>query len=84
MVDHIPDQVNLQVGDELVTSGEGGLYPAGIPVGVIVSVDDSSALNRYATLKPYVDISALKDVFVMVPKDQTVIAADTLTPTPAS
>jgi len=67
----------------LVTSGDGGLFPAGIPVGVIMSVDNSSLLNRYATLKPYVDISSLKDVFIMVPKDQTA-AAVTLTPTPAS
>lgn len=82
-VDQIPDQVSLQVGDVLVTSGDGGLFPAGIPVGVIMSVDNSSLLNRYATLKPYVDISSLKDVFIMVPKDQTA-AAVTLTPTPAS
>ena len=82
-VDQIPDQVSLQVGDVLVTSGAGGLYPAGIPVGVIMSVDNSSLLNRYATLKPYVDISNLKDVFIMVPKNQTA-AAVTLTPTPAS
>ena len=82
-VDQIPDQVSLQVGDVLVTSGAGGLYPAGIPVGVIMSVDNSSLLNRYATLKPYVDISSLKDVFIMVPKNQTA-AAVTLTPTPAS
>ena len=83
-VDQIPDQVSLQVGDVLVTSGAGGLFPAGIPVGVIVSVDDSSELNRYATLKPYVDISSLKDVFIMVPKNQKDAAAATLTPTPAS
>jgi len=82
-VDQIPDQVSLQVGDVLVTSGAGGLYPAGIPVGVIMSVDNGSLLNRYATLKPYVDISSLKDVFIMVPKNQTA-AAVTLTPTPAS
>jgi len=82
-VDQIPDQVSLQVGDVLVTSGAGGLFPAGIPVGVIMSVDNSSLLNRYATLKPYVDISSLKDVFIMVPKNQTA-AAVTLTPTPAS
>lgn len=81
-VDHIPDQIDLQVGDELVTSGDGGFFPAGIPVGVIVSVDNSSALNRYATLKPYVDISNLKDVFVMVPKEQASEAA-VITPTPA-
>lgn len=83
-VDQIPDQVSLQVGDVLVTSGDGGLYPAGIPVGVIVSVDDSSELNRYATLKPYVDVSSLKDVFIMVPKDQKDAAAAALTPTPAA
>ncbi|MEI8199289.1 MAG: rod shape-determining protein MreC [Eubacteriales bacterium] len=82
-VDQIPDQVSLQVGDVLVTSGDGGLFPAGIPVGVIMSVDNSSLLNRYATLKPYVDISSLKDVFIMVPKTQTA-AAVTLTPTPAA
>jgi len=82
-VDQIPDQVSLQVGDVLVTSGAGGLYPAGIPVGVIMSVDNGSLLNHYATLKPYVDISSLKDVFIMVPKNQTA-AAVTLTPTPAS
>jgi len=82
-VDQIPDQVSLQVGDVLVTSGDGGLFPAGIPVGVIMSVDNSSLLNRYATLKPYVDISSLKDLFIMVPKNQTA-AAVTLTPTPAS
>lgn len=83
-VDQIPDQVSLQVGDVLVTSGAGGFFPAGIPVGVIVSVDDSSELNRYATMKPYVDISSLKDVFIMVPKDQTDAAAAALTPTPAA
>jgi len=82
-VDQIPDQVFLQVGDKLVTSGDGGLYPAGIPIGEIVSVDNSSELNRYATLKPYVNIAGLKDVFVMVPKDQPAGAA-TLTPTPTA
>jgi len=82
-VDQIPDQVVLQVGDKLVTSGDGGLYPAGIPIGEIVSVDNSSELNRYATLKPYVNIAGLKDVFVMVPKDQPAGAA-TLTPTPSA
>lgn len=81
-VDQIPDLVNLKEGDILVTSGDGGLFPAGIPVGVIVSVDNSSEINRYATLKPYSDIASLKDVFVMVPKVQTAPAA-TITPTPA-
>ena len=82
-VDQIPDLVNLKEGDVLVTSGDGGLFPAGIPIGVIVSVDNSSELNRYATLKPYSDIASLKDVFVMVPKTPAVQTV-TITPTPAS
>lgn len=66
-VDQISDSAVLKVGDELVTSGSGGLFPAGIPIGVIVSIDDSSPLNRFAMMKPYADISSLTDVFIMVP-----------------
>ena len=83
VVDQIPDQITLRVGDELVTSGTGGLFPAGIPIGTIMSIGNSSDLGRYATLKPYVDILSLKDVFVMVPKDQTGESAAS-TPTPAA
>lgn len=80
-VDQISDKAILQVGDELVTSGAGGLFPAGIPIGIIVSVDDSSKLSRYATLKPYVEILSLKDVFVMVPKVSAQVPA---TPVPTA
>ncbi len=66
-VSRIPELVDLKVGDELVTSGQGGLFPAGIPIGVIVSVDYSSDLDRFATLRPYVNITEIKDVFVMMP-----------------
>ena len=65
-VTRIPSTVELKVGDELVTSGQGGLFPAGIPIGVIVSVDYSSELNRTAVLKPHVIIGELKDIFIMV------------------
>lgn len=66
-VSRIPALIDLKVGDELVTSGQGGLFPAGIPIGVIVSVDYSSNLERSATLQPYVNITEIKDVFVMMP-----------------
>jgi len=83
MVDQIPEGVELKVGDELVTSGKGGLFPAGIPIGVIVSVDDSSMLSRYATLKPYSDVIAINDVFILVP-DVSADASPVLSPTPAA
>jgi len=66
-ISQIPTNVILNVGDELVTSGDGGLFPAGIPIGVIESVDYSDELNPSAVLRPYVSISDIKDVFIMVP-----------------
>ncbi len=69
-VTRIPDNIELQIGDELVTSGQGGLFPAGIPIGVVVSVDYTSDLNRFAIIKPYADIGEMKDVFVMISNDE--------------
>lgn len=83
MVDQIDENAVLKVGDELVTNGLGGLFPAGIPIGVIVSVDDSSPLSRYATMKPYVDIANLNDVFIMVPPTANMEASISPVPTPA-
>ncbi len=66
LVDRIPSTARLEVGDELLTSGEGGLYPAGIPIGVIQAVHHDYS-GVWASLKPYVDFSDLRNVFVVVP-----------------
>lgn len=64
-----PDTVP-SIGDEIVTSGDGGLFPQGIPIGVIESVDTSNELNITATLRPYSDISDINDIFIMVPYEE--------------
>ncbi|MBR1797218.1 MAG: rod shape-determining protein MreC [Clostridiales bacterium] len=75
LVTGIDPDVIPSVGDEIVTSGDGGLFPQGIPIGVIESVDSSDELNITATLRPYSDISDLNDVFIMVPYDEYIEAA---------
>lgn len=35
----LPEGASVQPGDRLVTSGDSGVYPAGLPIGVIVSAD---------------------------------------------
>ena len=49
----------IKVGDRIVTSGDGGVFPEGIPVGVVTSVTGSSV-----KVQPYID--ATKAEFVSV------------------
>ena len=76
LVTDIDANVELEPGTEIVTSGNGGLFPQGIPIGVIVSVDRSNPTAITATLRPYSDIGTLNDVFVMVPFEKTVESAE--------
>lgn len=59
--------IKLEPGTVIVTSGEGGLFPDGIPIGTIVSVDYSNPTEVTATLRPFSNIGELEDVFVMIP-----------------
>ncbi|MBO4635829.1 MAG: rod shape-determining protein MreC [Clostridiales bacterium] len=67
LVTDIAEGVILEPGTEIVTSGDGGLFPQGIPIGVIETVDYSNPIDVTATLRPYSDIGDLNDIFVMVP-----------------
>jgi len=61
----------LQVGDLVVTSGLGGLFPRGIPVGRVRAIDDrGSALFSFATLEPSVDFAKIDEV-LLVTGDRT-------------
>ena len=56
----------LQVGDLVVTSGLGGLFPRGIPVGRVRAIDDrGSALFSFATLQPSVDFARIDEVLLV-------------------
>ncbi len=80
LVKDIDSDVSLKAGMEIVTSGDGGLFPEGIPIGVIEAVDYSNPLQVTATLRPYSQIGKLEDVFIMIPyveeePDESSIAA---------
>jgi rod shape-determining protein MreC len=61
------DGSDIQVGDLVVTSGAGGLFPRGIPVGRVRTIDDrGSALFHYAQLAPAVDFARIDEVLLIV------------------
>ena len=69
LVDRISDDATIQAGDTIVTSGEGGLYPAGIPIGTIETIHDGvGGSGRTATLRPFVDYDKLSYLFIMKAK----------------
>jgi rod shape-determining protein MreC len=74
------DGSTLQVGDIVVTSGLGGLFPRGIPIGRVQLIDDrGSALFHYATLAPSVDFARVDEVLLIV-GDATRDVAGAFTP----
>jgi rod shape-determining protein MreC len=51
---------SLKVGDRVITSGEGGVFPPGLAVGVVASV-----ANGIPLIEPYVELSELSYIVVV-------------------
>lgn len=56
----MPPGMSVEPGDRIVTSGHGGTYPAGLPVGVVASVGEKSV-----RVEPLVDWTRLEFVRVV-------------------
>jgi rod shape-determining protein MreC len=66
-VRYLPLLADVVVGDEVVTSGMGGVFPKGIPVGRVTNVErKSGALFQEAVLQPKVDLSRLEEVVILM------------------
>ncbi|MDQ2865522.1 MAG: rod shape-determining protein MreC [Candidatus Eremiobacteraeota bacterium] len=66
-VEYIPQDAPVKIGDVIV-SGEGRSFHAGVPIGTVLRVERGDAmLYQTAVLKPAVDLGALERV-VVVPK----------------
>jgi rod shape-determining protein MreC len=50
----------LKIGDRIVTSGEGGVFPPGLPVGLVASFEHGTA-----RVEPFVELSQLGHVLIV-------------------
>jgi rod shape-determining protein MreC len=53
------------VGDNILTSGIGGIYPKGLMIGSVVEVGEESNQKK-VVVKSAVDFRSLEEVMVMV------------------
>ena len=79
---NIPQNANIVEGDTIITSGFGGIYPKGIPIGSVAAIkNDSGGLLQYATLYPCVDFQKLENVAVIINHREVAQPAATPVPT---
>ena len=63
---NVPVELPVEVGDRIVTSGLGGVFPEGIPVGFVKEVtDDPHALFKTITVRPAARLDRIEEVFVI-------------------
>ena len=69
---YMAEGAQIFVGDDVLTSGSGGAFPAGLVIGTLSAVKtESGGQLEYGVVEPSVDFSQLVQVFII--KDFTVV-----------
>ena len=69
---YLAEGAQIFVGDEVLTSGSGGAFPAGLVIGTISAVrTESGGQIEYGVIEPSIDYTDLVQVFII--KDFTVV-----------
>ena len=75
ILDRVPKQPYVRVGDTIVTAGTVGTgplksrFPSGIPIGTVTSQSINDAnLFQNIQVRPLVDLSSIRSVVVLIPK----------------
>jgi rod shape-determining protein MreC len=67
LLEHVPQQERLAPGHLVITSGLGGIYPAGLVVGRVEQVirQDFDVFQR-ATIRPEADMARLEHMYIIL------------------
>ncbi len=66
-MDYLSKDINLNIGDKVITSGQGGIFPKGLTIGNIVSYQKPQTGKFYlkVKVKPWIDFSTLESVLII-------------------
>ncbi len=59
----VPHFKDVQVGDSLISTGKGLMYPQGFALGTVTSIE-SDNVSHYITVKPMVDVQDIDHVYI--------------------
>jgi len=68
-LDNCPQHADVAVGDTIITSGLGGIFPEGLVIGIVTGVE--SPENDYfynITIEPAVNFNGLDELYILVGK----------------
>ena len=69
---YLPLSLNAKAGDLIVTSGQDGVFPEGLPVGRVGKQIKESALYKSLEIVPFQNVSSLAEVVFLSPSRQTI------------
>jgi len=61
----IPSLADVRPGDSIMTAGIDGIYPKGIPVGVVIKAEKGQDLFKTITVRPLVDFASIEETIVL-------------------
>ena len=81
--DRVGPEVPLLAGDRLVTSGDGGVFPPGIPVGSIIAAGAGTPQVRPAATAMGAGFVSIEAAWLPLPAEASVAASETPVPVEA-
>ena len=65
-INYLEGDSGVEVGDRVMTSGLGSIYPQGMLVGIVERVEyDDSLRSKYAVVRPFADITDIEKVMIL-------------------
>lgn len=68
LMKYLTKDSDIQAGDIILTSGLTDVFPKGVVIGAVAEIrDEFSGLNRYAVVRPAVNLAAVEELLVIIP-----------------
>ena len=77
-LEYVPLQADVRPGDRVVTAGIDGIYPRGLPIGVVREVGQGAQIFATIKVAPLVDFGSLDHVFLLPPLPDARVLSESL------